>query len=122
MARGRRQPVVTVEQTASVAISRPSYQPASAGMTVVMLTSAPPGAEVNDADGRALGRTPMELPVSAGRPLELILKLDGYKPFPVVRRSLVGERLAISASLKKEPPKTQPPPMRRSVGYKDDPY
>jgi len=39
-----------------------------------------------------------------------------------VRRSLVGERLAISAALKKEPPKTQPPPMRRSSGYKDDPY
>jgi len=127
----RRQPVVTVEHAASVVIARPpsapprpAYQPASAGVTLVTLTSAPSGAEVNDADGRALGRTPLDLPVSAGKPLELILKLEGYKPFPVVRRSLVGDRLAISATLKKEPPKAEPqrPTVRRSVGYKDDPY
>ncbi len=123
----RRRPVVTVEHVASVVIAappRPAYQPASAGVTLVTLTSAPSGAEVNDADGRALGRTPLDLPVSAGKPLELILKLEGYKPFPVVRRSLVGDRLAISATLKKEPPKAEPqrPTVRRSVGYKDDPY
>jgi len=127
----RQQPVVTVEHAAPVVIaSRPSappgpaYQPASAGVTLVALTSAPSGAEVNDADGRALGRTPMDLPVSAGKPLELVLKLEGYKPFPVVRRSLSGDRLAISATLKKEPPKAEPqrPTVRRSVGYKDDPY
>src|SRR5216683_2828288 len=123
----RRRPVVTVEHAAAVVIAappRPAYQPASAGVTLVTLTSAPSGAEVNDADGRALGRTPLDLPVSAGKPLELILKLEGYKPFPVVRRSLVGDRLAISATLKKEPPKAEPqrPTVRRSVGYKDDPY
>jgi serine/threonine-protein kinase len=127
----RRRPVVTVEHAAPVVIAAapsappgPAYQPASAGMTLVTLTSSPSGAEVNDADGRALGRTPVDLPVSAGKPLELILKLEGYKPFPVVRRSLSGERLAISATLKKEPPKGEPqrPTVRRSVGYKDDPY
>jgi hypothetical protein len=127
----RRQPVVTVEHAAPVVIAArpsappgPAYQPASAGVTLVALTSAPSGAEVNDADGRTLGRTPMDLPVSAGAPLQLVLKLEGYKPFPVVRRSLSGDRLAISATLKKEPPKAEPqrPTVRRSVGYKDDPY
>jgi len=134
MARGRqnrRQPVVTVEQGPPVVVAapvsgppRPAYQPASAGVTLVTLTSAPSGAEVNDADGRALGRTPMDLPVSAGKPLQLLLKLEGYKPFQVVRRSLSGDRLAISATLKKEPSKAEPqrPTVRRSVGYKDDPY
>ena len=104
--------------------SHPAYQPASAGVTLVTLTSAPTGAEVNDADGRALGHTPMDLPVSAGRPLQLVLKLDGYKPFPVLRRSLSGDRIEIAATLKKEPSKVepQPPPVRRSVGYRDDPY
>jgi hypothetical protein len=128
--RQRSKPTVTVEHSAPVVIGTPApppapaYQPASAGVTVVELTSAPSGAEVNDADGRALGRTPMDLPVSAGKPLQLVLKLDGFKPFPVVRRSLSGERIAIAATLKKEPSKgqPQPPPVRRSVGYKDDPY
>jgi hypothetical protein len=91
---------------------------------VVTLTSVPSGAEVNDADGRALGRTPMDLPVSTGRPLQLVLKLEGYKPFPVARTSLSGDRIAITATLKKEPSKAEPPPahVRRSAGYKDDPY
>jgi len=128
--RQRSRPTVTVEHAAPVVVGSPApppppaYQPASAGVTVVELTSAPSGAEVNDADGRALGRTPMDLPVSAGRPLQLVLKLEGYKPFPVVRRSLSGDRIAIAASLKKEPSKVQapPPPVRRAVGYKDDPY
>jgi len=128
--RQRSRPTVTVEHAAPVVVGSPApppppaYQPASVGVTVVELTSAPSGAEVNDADGRALGRTPMDLPVSAGRPLQLVLKLEGYKPFPVVRRSLSGDRIAIAASLKKEPSKVQPPPppVRRAVGYKDDPY
>ncbi|MFL5311728.1 MAG: serine/threonine-protein kinase [Myxococcales bacterium] len=128
--RQRPRPMVTVEHGAPVVVAppapppHPAYQPASAGVTLVTLTSAPSGAEVNDADGRALGRTPMDLPVSAGRPLQLVLKLDGYKAFPVVRRSLSGDRIAIAATLKKEPSKVepQPPPVRRAVGYKDDPY
>jgi serine/threonine-protein kinase len=128
--RQRPRPTVTVEHGAPVVVGspapapHPAYQPASAGVTVLTLTSAPAGAEVNDADGRALGRTPMDLPVSAGRPLQLVLKLDGYKPFPVVRRSLSGDRIAIAATLKKEPSKVEPqaPPVRRAVGYKDDPY
>jgi eukaryotic-like serine/threonine-protein kinase len=128
--RQRSRPTVTVEHAAPVVVGtpapppHPAYQPASAGVTVVELTSAPSGAEVNDADGRTLGRTPMDLPVSAGKPLQLVLKLDGYKAFPVVRRSLSGERIAIAAALKKEPSKVQPQPQsaRRSVGYKDDPY
>ena len=126
--RQRPKPTVTVEHTARVVVgappSHPAYQPASAGVTLVTLTSAPSGAEVNDADGRALGHTPMDLPVSAGRPLQLVLKLDGYKPFPVLRRSLSGDRIEIAATLKKEPSKVepQPPPVRRSVGYRDDPY
>jgi len=111
-----------------VAPPRPAYQPATAGLTVVTLTSTPSGADVNDADGRVLGHTPMDLPVSAGKPLQLMLKLDGYKPFPVARRSLSGNRVAISATLKKEPSKVEPQPAtraqptHRSVGYKDDPY
>src|SRR5437870_5154198 len=126
--RQRPKPTVTVEHTARVVVgappSHPAYQPASAGVTLVTLTSAPTGAEVNDADGRALGHTPMDPPVSAGRPLQLVLKLDGYKPFPVLRRSLSGDRIEIAATLKKEPSKVepQPPPVRRSVGYRDDPY
>jgi serine/threonine-protein kinase len=133
MGSGRRRPprpTVTVEQGAPVVVgtSGPAaptaYQPASAGLTVVTLTSAPSGAEVNDADGRALGRTPMDLPVSTGRPLQLVLKLEGFKPFPVARTSLSGDRIAITATLKKEPSKAEPPPahVRRSAGYKDDPY
>ena len=126
----RLHPLVTVEQSTPVVVAppRPAYQPATAGLTVVTLTSTPSGADVNDADGRVLGRTPMDLPVSAGKPLQLMLKLDGYKPFPVVRRSLSGDRVAISATLKKEPskvdaqPAARAQPARRSVGYKDDPY
>jgi eukaryotic-like serine/threonine-protein kinase len=126
----RQKPTVTVEQSAAVPVAsvpspeRMPYQAASAGVTLVSLTSIPAGAEVDDADGRALGRTPLELPVSAGRPLQLLLRLEGYKAFPVVRRSVSGERIAIAATLKKEAPRTDPPraPVRRSVGYKDDPY
>jgi eukaryotic-like serine/threonine-protein kinase len=126
----RHKPTVTVEHSAPVPVAPASppegaaYQAASAGLTIVSLTSIPSGAEVDDADGRALGRTPMELPVSAGRPLQLLLRLDGYKAFPIVRRAVSGERVAIAATLKKEPSRTDPPRQsaRRSVGYKDDPY
>ena len=126
----RPKPTVTVEHSAAIPVApapspeRAPYPTASAGLTVVALTSVPPGAEVDDADGRALGRTPMELPVSAGRPLQLLLRLEGYKPLPILRRAVSGDRLAIAATLKKEPSRTTPPrgPARRSVGYKDDPY
>ena len=121
-------PVVKVGQPAPAAAAspppRPAYQPASAGVTVVSLTSTPSGAEVNDADGRTLGRTPLDLPATAGKPLQLMLKLDGYKAFPILRQSVSGDRVAISAALKKEAqrPERKPEPPPRSVGYKDDPY
>jgi eukaryotic-like serine/threonine-protein kinase len=126
--RNRTVPATKVEPTAAAAIGAPPpppvYQQASAGVTVVSLSSTPSGAEVSDADGRALGRTPLDVPVSAGKALQLTLTLAGYRPFPVVRKSLSGDRVVISATLKKEPTRSErkPEPPARSVGYKDDPY
>jgi len=129
--RAQPQPDRAVATAAPVAVPPvppppPLYQPANAGVTMVTVTSTPTGAEVNDADGRTLGRTPMDLPVTTGKPLELVLKLDGYEPFPLAHGSVSGDRIALSATLKKEPsravPPPRPPPAQRSVGYKDDPY
>jgi serine/threonine-protein kinase len=87
-------PVAPIVQALSV------VQAASAGVTTVTLISEPPGAEVDDRDGRPLGITPLDLRVTSGKPLEIIFKHDGYEPLPLTRSRVSGDRAAVSARLK----------------------
>src|SRR5262249_49688834 len=79
----------------------PTVHVASTSVTTVTLTSEPNGAEVDDIQGRALGVTPMDLPATSGKPLQLVFKHEGYEPFTMIRPLVSGDRLAVSARLKK---------------------
>ena len=114
-------PALPVAQPAPPA-PPPAYPVATAGVTTVTVTSSPTGAEVTDIDGRTLGSTPVDLPISTGKALQLVLKRDGYKPFALTRKSVAGDRISLSATLTKDSKAKEPQPTKRSVGYKDDPY
>jgi hypothetical protein len=62
------------------ASAAPALDPAPAPSRVTLqIMSSPPGAEVVDADGRLLGRTPMTLTLPASTaPRAFTLRLDGY--------------------------------------------
>jgi hypothetical protein len=90
---------------------------------LVTVSSSPAGAEVHDADDRLLGNTPFELRVPRDRPLQLTLKADGYKPYVIKQKTVSGEKVSLSGTLKKDPRADDGKGGRRSgVGYKDDPY
>lgn len=112
---------------APAAADKPAFETALQGTTLVTVASTPAGAEVRDVDERLLGLTPFELRVPHNKPLQLTLKLDGYKPYVIKQKSVSGERLSLSGALKKDPKSelgkiVDPVPGKRSVGYKDDPY
>jgi hypothetical protein len=98
-----------------------TYQTANAGTTLVTLSSTPPGAAVLDVDSRLLGTTPFDLRVPTAKPLQLTVKLDGFKPL-TLKKKPEGERMPLNVTLKKDPKADDLVPNRRSVGYKDDPY
>ncbi len=103
-----------------------SYPTATAGTTLVTVTSQPSGAEVRDVDDRLLGMTPFDLRVPASKALQLTLKHDGFKAL-VLKKTVSGDRVALSGTLKKDPkadlaPASEPQSNKRSVGYKEDPY
>ncbi|MBS2025288.1 MAG: PEGA domain-containing protein [Deltaproteobacteria bacterium] len=103
------------------------FQTALQGTTLVTITSTPNGAEVRDTDDRLIGQTPFELAVPQQKPLQVTLKLDGFKPYVIKQKSVSGERLSFAANLKKDPKAdlgkiVDQVPGKRSVGYKDDPY
>ena len=115
-----------VSAEAAPAAAPASYQTATAGTSLVTVTSQPSGAEVRDADDRLLGMTPFDLRVPSSKALQLTLKHDGFKPL-VLKKTVNGDRVAISGTMKKDPradlpPSADPQPNKRSVGYKDDPY
>jgi len=90
--------------------------------TLVTLTSTPSGAEVHDAGDKFLGTTPFDLRVPSKEPLQLTLRLHGYRATPV-KRVVEGERMSLNVTMKSakaDPYESRP--IRRSVGYKDDPY
>lgn len=102
------------------------YPTATTGTTLVTVTSQPSGAEVRDVDDRLLGMTPFDLRVPASKALQLTLKHDGFKAL-VLKKTVSGDRIALSGTLKKDPkadllPSMGPQSNKRSVGYKDDPY
>ena len=114
------QPAV-VTGPAAPAPTQPVQAPA-VGTTLVTLTSTPAGAEVHDADDRFLGTTPFDLRVPSNQPLQLTLRQHGYRAASV-KRVVEGERMSLNVTMKSA--KTDPyesRPVRRSVGYKDDPY
>jgi hypothetical protein len=98
-----------------------TYQTANAGTTLVTVSSTPSGAAVLDVDSRLLGTTPFDLRVPTAKPLQLTLKLDGFKPL-TLKKKPEGERMPLNVTLKKDPKADDLVPNRRSVGYKDDPY
>jgi serine/threonine protein kinase len=108
------------QPAAEPAPAPPAYQTAIAGTTLVSLSSTPIGAEVHDADDRMLGLTPFELRVPSGKPLQLTLRHEGFKP-AAVKKKVDGEHVALSVAMKKDKG-DGPEPNKRSVGYKDDPY
>jgi hypothetical protein len=97
--------------------------------TLVTVTSTPPGAQVRDADDRLLGTTPFDLRAASNKPLNLVLRREGFKPFRV-SKMVTGERMSIAPALKRDAPpsKIDPAPpkerdtLRRPTGYKDNPY
>jgi serine/threonine-protein kinase len=110
------QPLVPPAQAPAVVVA-----PAVA-MTLVTLTSTPSGAEVHDAGDKFLGTTPFDLKVPSKEPLQLTLRLHGYRATPV-KRVVEGERMSLNVTMKSakaDPYESRP--IRRSVGYKDDPY
>ena len=106
------------------------YETVDSGTTLVTVTSSPAGAEVRDTDDRFLGTTPFDLRVPSGKPVQLTLRRDGYKPFRI-NKSVSGERVSLSGSLKRETqapnqaaaaPTREQPGQRKPTGYKDNPY
>jgi hypothetical protein len=90
---------------------------------IVAVSSNPVGAEVLDADGHRLGRTPMELTVAHGSAVRLVLRRDGYAPFQLARKSVGGDRVVLTATLKQEAkPKPRQGAANRPGGFRDDPY
>ena len=90
--------------------------------TLVTLTSTPSGAEVHDKDDKFLGTTPFDLRLPSKDTLQLTLRLHGYRATPI-KRVVEGERMSLNVTMKSA--RTDPyesRPVRRSVGYKDDPY
>ena len=127
-------PTVAVAEPLAPAAAAPAaapqapaaYPTATAGTTLVTVSSQPSGAEVRDVDDRLLGMTPFDLRVPSSKSLQLTLKHDGFKSL-VLKKTVSGDRVAISGTLKKDPkaelpPSAEPQPNKRSVGYKDDPY
>ncbi len=102
--------------------ARTAYQAATAGTTLVTLTSTPAGAEVRDAADRFLGTTPFDLRVPSGAPLQLALRHHGYRA-AWIKRKVGGERMSLNIVMKdaKAAP-YESRPGKRSVGYKEDPY
>ena len=106
----------------TVAPTPAPYQTATAGTTLVIVSSEPAGAEIHDADDRLLGVTPFDLRVPSAKPLQLTLRHDGFKPVKV-KKKVDGERVSLSVTMTKDKGDPQDvQPNKRSVGYKDDPY
>jgi eukaryotic-like serine/threonine-protein kinase len=114
-------PAIAPPRIVETALVPAVYATASAGTTLVTITSTPGGAAVLDADDRLLGTTPFDLRVPADKPLQLTLKHDGYKPY-TLKKQVEGERVSLSVTMKTAKPDGYQTPNRRSVGYKDDPY
>ena len=108
--------VVAVPPAATV---QPPVQPAPQ-VTFVTVTSAPSGAEVLDATGRLLGKTPLHLRLPSGKLLQVTVRRDGYRPVSLSRK-VEGEHAAVSVTMRSAKPAVSKP-RSRSTGYKDDPY
>jgi len=114
---------------AAVAPSVPAhYETVDSNTTLVTVTSSPAGAEVRDTDDRFLGTTPFDLRVPSGKPVQLTLRRDGFKPFRI-NKNVAGERVSLSGTLKRETqpkgdaaPSREEPSQRKPTGYKDNPY
>jgi tRNA A-37 threonylcarbamoyl transferase component Bud32 len=67
---------------------------------VVLVNSRPQGAEIIGADGKSLGRTPTNVWVEPGQPLEVTLKLKGRKE---LRASIDDRKKKLTLKLEKLP-------------------
>jgi hypothetical protein len=79
---------------------------------LVNISSVPAGATVT-VDGKPYGQTPADIEwwgelAEPGREIQIVLQKDGYEKVTLVR-SIMGERLAVEATL----PRIAPPPTRR---------
>jgi serine/threonine-protein kinase len=97
-------------------------EPAPAATTLVILTSAPAGAEVRDARNRLLGMTPFQVRIQSGKPLELALRHRGYRPVWLSRK-VDGEKMSLHVTMRDAKVRASDAmSAKRSVGYKEDPY
>ncbi len=87
-----------------------------------MVTSMPSGAEVHDAANRFVGLTPFDLRVPNNKPLQLTVRHDGYRP-ATINRKISGVRMSLNVTLKSaRTDPYEPHSVKKSIGYKDDPY
>ena len=110
------------------AMDLPELVPAPADVAPVrfIIASEPEGAKVTF-EGRALGETPLELPVPPGADghasARLTFSLEGYQRVTVIAD---GEGPVVRFQQKLQPqqkkPSSRPPGKSDSPGYKDDPY
>ncbi|HYS10185.1 MAG TPA: protein kinase [Myxococcales bacterium] len=102
--------------------AQPDYPASFAGTTLVMVTSMPSGAEVHDAANRFVGLTPFDLRVPNNKPLQLTVRHDGYRP-ATINRKISGVRMSLNVTLKSaRTDPYEPHSVKKSIGYKDDPY